>query len=143
MNIYLNYSILIIILGFIEYAWMYSNFKLYKSSTEKIQKLPFEVNYYSATLAYIIVIFSILFIAIPFTLQHISKNEETSQKLYKSFIYGGAVGFSIYSLYNLTSMSVYKNYDIKVAIIDTAWGTFLYTFLTFIFIMNMNVNIKI
>ena len=143
MNIYLNYSIIIIVLAFVEYAWMYSNYKLYKLSTEKIQKLPFEINYYSATLAYIIVIFSILFIAIPFTLQHISKNEEISQKLYKSFIYGGAVGFSIYSTYNLTSMSVYKNYDMKVAIIDTLWGTFLYTFLTFIFIMNMNVNIKI
>jgi len=141
MNIYLNYSILIIILAFVEYAWMYTNYKLYKLSTEKIQKLPFEVNYYSATLAYIVVIFSIIFIAIPFTLQHISKNEETLQKLYKSFIYGGAVGFSIYSTYNLTSMSIYKNYDIKI--IDTAWGTFLYTFLTFIFIINMNVNVKI
>jgi uncharacterized membrane protein len=56
-------------------------------------------------------------------------------KLLKSFMYGGAVGFSIYGIYNFTSLAIYKDLDSSIGIMDTLWGTTLYTLTTFVFLL--------
>ena len=43
------------------------------------------------------------------------------------FQYGSVLGFSLYSIYNGTCASVFTNFDIKNAMVDTLWGTFVYT----------------
>lgn len=50
-------------------------------------------------------------------------------------MYGGAVGFSIYGIYNFTSLAIYKDFDSSIGIIDTLWGTTLYTLTTFVFLL--------
>ena len=45
----------------------------------------------------------------------------------KSLLYGGLVGFFIYGIYNFTSLSIYNNYSLNIAIMDTLWGIFLYS----------------
>ena len=50
-------------------------------------------------------------------------------------MYGGAVGFSIFGIYNFTSLSIYKDMDVSTGIIDTVWGTTLYTLSTFIYLL--------
>jgi len=141
MNKYINYVIISSILLFLDFIWIYSNFNLYSINTEKIQKFPLILNYKYALLAYLVVIFSIIHITIPLTIVNLDTKDTIIEKLLKSLIYGGSVGFVIYSIYNLTSISIYKNYSVKVLILDTLWGTFLYTIITFIYIMNMNIKI--
>lgn len=46
--------------------------------------------------------------------------------LLASFAWGAALGFCIYSVYDLTNLAVLKNYPVPFAIADIAWGTFLY-----------------
>jgi len=53
----------------------------------------------------------------------------------QSFLCGGAVGFSIFSIYNFTSLAIYSDLDVSVAITDTIWGTTLYTLSTFIYLV--------
>jgi uncharacterized membrane protein len=141
MNKYINYIIIASILLVIDLIWIYSNYKLYAESTEKIQKSPLIFNYKYALLAYIIVIFSVIHIALPLTIVNLDITDSYLNKLFKSLIYGGSVGFVIYSIYNLTSISIYKNYNVNVLILDTLWGTFLYTIITFIYIINMDINL--
>jgi len=141
MNKYINYVIISSILLFLDFIWIYSNFNLYSINTEKIQKFPLILNYKYALLAYLVVIFSIIHITIPLTIVNLDTKDTIIEKLLKSLIYGGSVGFVIYSIYNLTSISIYKNYSVNVLILDTLWGTFLYTIITFIYIMNMNIKI--
>ena len=43
------------------------------------------------------------------------------------FQYGSVLGFSLYSIYNGTCATVFTNFDIRVALVDTLWGTFVYT----------------
>jgi uncharacterized membrane protein len=79
-------------------------------------------------------------VAIPFTTQSIKKGDSIRSisietKLLKSFMYGGAVGFSIYGIYNFTSLAIYKDLDSTMGIIDTLWGTALYTITTFVFLL--------
>jgi len=141
MNKYINYVIISSILLVLDLIWIYSNNNLYTENTENIQNSPFIFNYKYVLFAYIIVIFSIIHIALPLTIVNLDINESNLNKLFKSLIYGGSVGFVIYSIYNLTSIIIYKNYSINVVILDTLWGTFLYTLITFIYIINMDINL--
>jgi uncharacterized membrane protein len=46
------------------------------------------------------------------------------------------IGFFIYSIYNLTNLSTFNCYSVKVAIIDTIWGATL-TFITMYIVQSM------
>jgi uncharacterized membrane protein len=123
----------------LDVAWITLNLSTYSSAIQKVQKSPMNLrNLRSeyAFIAYIIIIFSVLYVAIPFTTQNIKKGEDDiATKLLKSFMYGGAVGFSIYGIYNFTSLAIYKDFDSSIGIIDTLWGTTLYTLTTFVFLL--------
>jgi uncharacterized membrane protein len=92
-----------------------------------------------AIIAYVIILFSILYVAIPFTIQNAKVNKidisSIENKLLQSFVCGGAVGFSIFGIYNFTSLAIYKDLDVSIAITDTIWGTTLYTLSTFVYLL--------
>jgi len=137
MNIFVKYLIASIVLMFLDVAWISFNMNAYKNTILKVQKSEMVPRIEHTILAYIIILFSVIFVAIPFTIQNIKKSEDTSieNKLLKSFMYGGAVGFSIYGIYNFTSLAIYKDMDSSIGIMDTLWGTTLYTLTTFTFLL--------
>ena len=122
---------------FLDVAWILFNMTAYSNTIQKIQKSPMVVRNEQAIIAYILILFSVIYVAIPFTTQNIKKGEDISieNKLLKAFMYGGAVGFSIYGIYNFTSLAIYKDMDSSIGIMDTLWGTTLYTLTTFAFLL--------
>jgi len=122
---------------FLDVAWILFNMTAYSNTIQKIQKSPMVVRNEHAIIAYILILFSVIYVAIPFTTQNIKKGEDISieNKLLKAFMYGGAVGFSIYGIYNFTSLAIYKDMDSSIGIMDTLWGTTLYTLTTFAFLL--------
>jgi uncharacterized membrane protein len=137
MNIYVKYLIITVILMVLDVAWIAWNVSSYSSVIQKVQKSPASLRNEYAFIAYIIILFSVFYVAIPFTSQSIKKGESISieNKLLKSFMYGGAVGFSIYGIYNFTTLAIYKDADPTIGVIDTLWGTALYTLTTFVFLL--------
>jgi len=139
MNIYIKYLLITVFLMVLDVAWITLNLSTYSSAIQKVQKSPMNLRSLRseyAFIAYIIIIFSVLYVAIPFTTQNMKKGEDDiATKLLKSFMYGGAVGFSIYGIYNFTSLAIYKDMDSSIGIIDTLWGTTLYTLTTFVFLL--------
>ena len=109
MNKYINYVIISCILLLLDVTWIYSNYNLYVKSTDKIQNSPLIINYKYALLAFIVVIFSVIHIAIPLTLVNLDIKDNYLNKLFKSLIYGGSVGFAIYGIYNLTEPPYIKD----------------------------------
>jgi uncharacterized membrane protein len=112
----------------------------YSKEVLKVQKAAMSLRYEHAIIAYIIILFSILYIAIPFTSQNIKINNggkdiSVEKKLLYSLMYGGALGFSVFGIYNFTSLAIYKDLDATIAITDTIWGTTLYTLSTFIYLL--------
>ena len=110
---------------------------MYNKNTIKIQGKLSNIKWkqiISIILVYILLIASIIYIAIPFTLNNIRKEDNIIDKIYKSIIYGGTIGLSIYGTYNLTSLIIYEKYSIEIAIIDTMRGLFLYTIITFVYL---------
>jgi uncharacterized membrane protein len=140
MNIYVKYLIITGILMVLDVAWIAMNVSAYSSAILKVQKSPVSLRTDYAIIAYLFILFSVIYVAIPFTTQSIKKGDSIRSisietKLLKSFIYGGAVGFSIYGIYNFTSLAIYKDLDNTMGIIDTLWGTALYTITTFVFLL--------
>jgi uncharacterized membrane protein len=137
MNIISKNIIIGLLFIALDYLWISFNIDMYNKNTIKIQGKLSIIKWkqiISIILVYILLIVSIIHIAIPFTLNNISKEDNIIEKLYKSIIYGGSIGLSIYGTYNLTSIIIYEKYSIKIAIVDTLWGLFLYTILTFIYL---------
>jgi len=102
------------------------NAKNYANVTKLVQKTEMKVNITYALIAYVLVFTSIFFLAIPFSSNYINKKDKKINYILKSLYYSGLVGFFIYGIYNFTSISIYENYTINIAIKDTLWGTFLY-----------------
>ena len=135
MNIYIKYLVAAILLSFMDFIWISSNFKMYNKTVKDIQGFEPKINVKYALIAYTFMILSLFYVAIPFTTNYINKNDEPGDKFYKSVLYGGSVGLSIYGIYNFTCMSFFEKYPLSTAIIDTVWGTFLYSFVVFVFFM--------
>lgn len=135
MDIYIKYIIISVVLIFLDFMWISLNMTAYSNTILKIQKSALEPRLEHTLIAYIIIFFSVIYVAIPFTVQNIKKGEAIENKLLKSLMYGGAVGFSIYGIYNFTSLAIYKDMDTTVGIMDTLWGTTLYTLTTFAFLL--------
>jgi hypothetical protein len=62
----------------------------------------------------------ICYILMALSLQNFAINEH-------SFIKASLLGFFIFGVYNTTNLATIENYEVKTALIDTAWGTTLYT----------------
>lgn len=45
-----------------------------------------------------------------------------------AFMYGAAIGFVIYGVYDFTCLAIFKDWPVMMAFIDWAWGTFLCAF---------------
>lgn len=131
---YKNIIICIIIL-ILDAIWIGSNYGMYREAVQWVQDSDMLVRPEYVVLAYAMVLFATLYITIPFASHYILDSDSIIDKLYKSFVYGGAVGFAIYGIYNLTSLSIYKNYYYVVALYDTLWGTFLNTVIVFIYFL--------
>lgn len=92
---------------------------LYQNVFDKIQKSPMKANMYYAVLAYIILLLVISKICIPLS---------TTYKKHKWFAFT-IVGFSIYSIYNLTNAVTFNDYPVKMIMIDSIWGSCVFTLL--------------
>ena len=43
-----------------------------------------------------------------------------------TFLWGALYGFMVYGIYELTNYTILANWPIKLVIVDTAWGAFLF-----------------
>jgi uncharacterized membrane protein len=117
-----KYFIGLIVYLFLDILWIYFNSKMYLTNIENIQNKSFKLNVYAAIITYIIISLYLIFL------------------IYNNFslIICVLISFFIYSIYNLTNLSTFENYSIKIVIIDTIWGS-LVTFLT-IYIVNLYIK---
>jgi uncharacterized membrane protein len=114
-----KYIIGLIIYLILDILWITYNNKMYLDNIVNIQKTKFILNTYAAIFTYLIISLYLIFL------------------IYNEFpiIICVLISFFIYSIYNLTNLSTFNNYSIKVAIIDTFWGCSV-TFITMYIINN-------
>jgi uncharacterized membrane protein len=136
MNKYLKIFMLVIYVLFIDFIWIYLiNKKNYTESIEKVQKNKPVFNFNYAIFTYFLVMISIIYLSVPFVKSKFTNKDSKKNKIVKSLLYGAFVGFIIYGVYNFTCLSIYKNYEFKVGLMDSLWGAFLYASSTTLYLL--------
>jgi uncharacterized membrane protein len=87
----------------------------FKKNVELIQKSPLELNMYGALLSYVCIISVLYYFIIS---QH------------KPVLDAFLLGILLYGTFDMTNISIFKQYAWKTALIDTLWGGILFAFTT-------------
>jgi len=108
----------------VDSVYLKLNKKMYKSILDP----SVGINYVSAVISWLIIVITIQLVIF-------SRADLTETN---TITYGAFLGFGMYGLYNATNFATFQNkWNINMAIIDTAWGTFL-TSLTTYFLYKIN-----
>jgi uncharacterized membrane protein len=94
------------------------NARLYRPMVTKIQgRIP---NYrpFFGVLAYMGMLLGLNLFVIP--------NIKESSRWTDSIIYGGGYGLSTFAMYAFTTMTVFSDWSIAVALTETCWGAFVF-----------------
>ena len=127
-KIALKFFTVFALLLILDIGWIGVNLGRYQQLVEKIQSSPLELNYVGACISYSIIYTALVLFAIPYS-ELASDSEHT--KIWTAFRNGGILGFCIYGIYDFTNLSIFANYDPMMAVIDTCWGTTLFTLVTY------------
>jgi uncharacterized membrane protein len=87
---------------------------LWKTNVETVQKSPMEIKSHYAILSYLLLIFGTYY----FVYLTIDKENYVKESLIKGFI----IGFIIYGVFDFTNLAIFKEFDLRTAIIDMLWG---------------------
>lgn len=117
----------------LDIIWLTVNRNTFGSLISSIQNKPVTMNIPVAALAYVAVLLSIFFIAVPLAQQAMEKKKLSV--VHASLVYGGGVGFLIYAIYHFTNMAAFSKYSWNAALRDMLWGTTLYSLNTWLFLV--------
>lgn len=105
--------------------WLHLRAPMYRKMVYKVQGSPLKLRARWGAVAYVLMIASILIFSGPLADGHIGK----------ATAYGGALGFVVYGIYNATNLATLTNFDPRVAVIDTIWGTALFAIATVVYVL--------
>ncbi len=136
MNKYVATCICIVFLLVIDVIWVTSNKPMYSTMVSMVQGASMKVNLYAGVVAYILMIMGLFFIVIPLMNNEVNKYQSMSYqgKLMLALRFGGLFGLIVYGIYNSTNLAIFKDYSVQTSLIDTLWGTFVYTITSYLYL---------
>ena len=108
-----NILLIFIILLLIDLIWLYLIKDKYAKQILKIQNQELVVNYYSALFVYVLLAIGLYYLSVNKT--------DISTKVKISALFG----LITYGVYDFTNGAIFKDWDFKLAIMDTIWGSIL------------------
>jgi len=127
MEKFVKYVVALVVFSVLDFAWIASNYKRYNDMVEHVSGNPITLNYFAVMITYILLLIGLFY----FVLENIDTTDVKTTFL-TSIQYAGVLGFVVYGVYSFTNLSIFKNYDITIAILDTLWGSVLFTLTAFI-----------
>lgn len=122
-----------------DFAWLSFQHNAYQRLVMKVQGATLRVNLVGAALSYVCVFLALVLVAIPNTRRKLTQPATTCNNLLQLAITNaGMLGFLMYGVFNFTNMAIFQNYDVAVALLDTMWGTLLFTGATYFTIYFFN-----
>lgn len=100
--------------------WIYAMTPLlYGDLFASVQKKEMRVNWKYGALAYVVLLFALFMICVPLSSTY------TKHK----WLAFSSVGFVLYAVYNLTNAAVFSEYTPTMVLVDTMWGTSVFSVL--------------
>ena len=109
----------------------------YKALVPRIQGSEMKVNVFYVVAAYSFMLVGLIWCVV----RHIKKDNILT-RLKNSFLNGFIYGVVLYGVYNCTAGSVFKDWSIKLTIIDCLWGGFVYSISAFIGSLALDIKNK-
>lgn len=116
INVILHILKIILILIIIDIPYLYLNVADFKSMIKDIQRKEITIKYFPALITYLIMSIGIYYFCI-------NNNSDLKTKM----INAAFLGFTVYGTFDFTSMAILDGWKYKQSIIDTIWGTILFT----------------
>lgn len=107
-----------IILVVVDMGFLYLIGPYFGKMVKSIQRSDMVLNNYAAFVTYVILVLQIYYFII-------SENA--------SYIDAFLLGSSTYAIFDFTNLSIFKNYNLSIGLMDSIWGGILYFLVTFIF----------
>lgn len=108
-------SVLFPIIDTIWIGWLASD--KYQQQIMQVQGTPLQVRQWPLPLIYLLIGIGIAYLVLP----RIKPESEIKDAVF----YGGLLGLVSYGLFDLTNIAVLKDWNVPLAAMDMAWGTFL------------------
>ena len=118
-------AVLVLLVLDVLWIWFYMG-GLYGKMVPRIQGCELQMNVISAGIAYLLMVIALIYLVLP------NIRSSPSHRLSDSLRYGALFGLVAYGIYDFTAGAVFKNWDFKLAVIDVAWGAFVYTITSYI-----------
>ncbi len=96
----------------------------YNQMIAEVQNESILVRIIPTILSYLTIIISILLFSVP-------KINATS-RFKDSLLFGGLLGFLMYGMFSFTNYALIKKWSLFVVLLDSVWGVFLYTIVTYL-----------
>ena len=113
-----NIILLAVIFVLVDAGFLYLMRNNFQNMVNKIQGSPLKMKLIPTLACYIILVASLYYFVI-----------------YKKGSYCDAflLGFFIYGVYETTNMAIFKDWSLKVGLIDLSWGGFLFLITTYLY----------
>jgi uncharacterized membrane protein len=115
----------------LDVLWLTLARSMYASTVLRVQGSDLRPNYLAGLLAYGLIFVSILCIVVP-SVNAASGDGQPSNPGFLSLRVAGLLGLVIYGIFNLTNLTMFAEYGIRTALVDTLWGTVLYALSTYV-----------
>ena len=120
-NYFLGLLKALIIMSILDYIYLNSTSTIFFKLVNKIQNSPLKLRIFPTIMVYILIFLMwVVFI-------YNQKEKFTfKQNIFRSFV----LGLCTYGIYDFTNMAIFKDWPLKVVLMDTIWGGVLYSLIT-------------
>lgn len=110
----------------------------YISMITNIQQKPFKIRFVPAILSYLVLLATLFLVVLPYA----KYRRETDESCIKTAFFSGLlIGFAIYGVFNTTNTALFHDYSLPMALIDTLWGSFLFFFITLLYVCRAHLQV--
>jgi uncharacterized membrane protein len=119
----LQYAVALVSMLALDTVWLTLQRGRYGDMVRAVQRKDMRVRYVPAVMAYALMYLAIVVLIVP------SVEKKSSSDAAKV---GALAGFVVYGIFNATNLAIFSDYPWSTALIDTAWGTFLFAFVAWL-----------
>ena len=120
-NYFLGLLKALIAISILDYIYLKSTSNIFFKLVNTIQKSPLKLRIYPTIMVYVLI-----FLMWVVFIYNQKDKFSFKENIFRAFL----LGLCTYGIYDFTNMAIFKDWSIKVVLLDTIWGGVLYSLIT-------------
>ena len=127
-----HYVLALVALLVLDFVWLTLNTKMYAALVMSVQGSAMQVRKPPAAAAYALMYVGLVALVLPTLLRDAPRTASAGQDALAALRVAGIYGLTVYGIFNATNLAIFKGYTLRASLMDTAWGTTVYTLVAWI-----------